>query len=128
MNALRAGIAASAVDAIAIVGPGTVARRYRFAPGFPGFSGHFPGEPILPAIVQLMTVVSLAGEHAGIPLRMAAVRAAKFLAPIRPDEEITVRCDVKTQDGMRLCDATLTVEGRTAATALLHLADPGESP
>ncbi len=89
MNALRRGIRASATGDIARTGPETVARRYRFAPDFIGFSGHFPGNPILPAIVQVCAVVSLAEEEEGKPLRLAAVRSAKFLSPIRPGEEVS---------------------------------------
>ena len=127
MSELRKGIAASAVDAIASPGPGAVARRYRFGPGFPGFSGHFPGDPILPAVVQLLTVVTLAGEHAGAPLRLEAVRAAKFLSPIRPDDDVLVQYHVRTEDGSRLYDAALTVAGKPAATALLELVDEEEN-
>ena len=91
MSALRKGIEASAMETIAGTGPETGARRYRFGPGFIGFSGHFPGNPVLPAIVQIRAVVSLAEEEGGKTLRLAAVRSAKFLAPIRPDEDVWIR-------------------------------------
>ena len=63
MNELRKGIAAAAVDDIVVEEMETVTRRYRFSADFIGFSGHFPGDPILPAIAQMRTVVSLAEEH-----------------------------------------------------------------
>ena len=121
MNALRSGIRASAAGDIARSGPETVARNYRFPPGFIGFAGHFPGNPILPAIVQVCTVVSLAEEEGGKALRLAAVRSAKFLSPIRPDEEITIRYRRRVVSGEDICDATLTVAGRTSAVFLLRL-------
>lgn len=127
MNALWRGIRASAVGDIARTGPETVERRYRFAPGFIGFSGHFPGNPILPAIVQVCAVVSLAVEESGKALRLAAVRSAKFLSPIRPDEEVSIRYCRRVDTGDDLCDATLSVAGKTVAAFQLELAE-GETP
>jgi 3-hydroxyacyl-[acyl-carrier-protein] dehydratase len=127
MNALWRGIRASAAGEIARTGPETVVRRYRFAPGFIGFSGHFPGNPILPAIVQVCAVVSLAEEEGGKALRLAAVRAAKFLLPIRPDEEVSIRYRRRVDSGEDICDATISVSGKTYATFQLRFAEE-ESP
>jgi 3-hydroxyacyl-[acyl-carrier-protein] dehydratase len=127
MNELRKGIDASATEDLTRTGPETVVRRYRFAPGFIGFSGHFPGNPILPAIVQVCAVVSLAEEEGGKILRLAAVRFAKFLSPIRPDEEVSIRYRRRVDSGMDLCDATLSVAGKTVASFQLELAE-GETP
>jgi 3-hydroxyacyl-[acyl-carrier-protein] dehydratase len=123
MNALRRGIRASAAGDIARTGPETVVRRYRFAPGFIGFSGHFPGNPILPAIVQVCAVVSLAEEECGKALRLAAVLSAKFLSPIRPDEEVSIRCRRRVDSGEDICDATLSVAGKTSAAFQLRFAE-----
>ena len=123
MNALWRGIRASAAGDIERTGPGTVVRRYRFAPGFIGFSGHFPGNPILPAIVQVCAVVSLAEEECGKSLRLAAVRSAKFLSPIRPDEEVSIRYSLRGDSGEGICDATLSVAGKTSAVFQLRLAE-----
>jgi 3-hydroxyacyl-[acyl-carrier-protein] dehydratase len=122
MNALRRGVRASATGDLARTGPDTVVRRYRFAPGFIGFSGHFPGNPILPAIVQVCAVVSLAEEEGGKALRIASVRSAKFLSPIRPDDEVSIRCRRWVDSGEDICDATLTVAGKTSAAFQLRLA------
>ena len=127
MSALRKGIEASAMEAIAGTGGITGARRYRFGPGFIGFSGHFPGNPVLPAIVQIRAVVSLAEEESGKTLRLAAVRSAKFLAPIRPDEDVWIRVRRRVDSGRDICDATLSVAGKTVAAFQLELAE-GETP
>ena len=127
MSALRKGIDASAMEALTGTGTDTGARRYRFDPGFIGFSGHFPGNPILPAIVQIRAVVSLAEEEGGKTLRLAAVRSAKFLAPIRPDEDVWIRVRRRVDSGMDICDATLSVAGKTVAAFQLELAQ-GETP
>ena len=118
---LLRGIAASAVDGITTAGPDQVARRYRFSVGFVGFAGHFPGSPILPAIVQLQCVACLAGEQTGIPLRLATVEEAKFLVPIRPDQELLVQYRLRPVAGKSLYDARLTVADQIAATFLVEL-------
>ena len=120
MNELLRGIAASAVDGITTGGTDQVVRRYRFSADFAGFAGHFPGYPILPAIVQLQCVVCLAGEHTGMPLRLAAVEDAKFLLPIGPDQEILVQYRLRP-GGKSLYDARLTVADQLAATFLVEL-------
>ena len=127
MSALREGIDASKLGALAGTGTETGARRYRFGPGFIGFSSHFPGNPILPAIVQIRAVVSLAEEEGGKTLRLAAVRSAKFLAPIRPDEDVWIRYRRRVDSGLDICDATLSVAGKTVAAFQLELAE-GENP
>lgn len=127
MNELARAVAASAAGEVVAVAPGTEVRRYLFTPGFPGFSGHFPGDPVLPAIVQLMAVVSFASERSGIPLKLAAVATAKFLSPIRPDEEVLVTCRKVAEDGRVLYDAALTAAGRPAAAFLLDLVPAGEN-
>jgi len=123
MNSLRCGIRASAAGDIERTGPETVVRCYRFAPGFIGFSGHFPGNPRVPAVVQVCAVVSLAEEEGGKALRLAAVRSAKFLSPISPDEEVSIRYRRRVDAGEDICDATLSVAGKTSAAFQLRLAE-----
>jgi 3-hydroxyacyl-[acyl-carrier-protein] dehydratase len=126
VNALRDGIAASAVGPLSVDGNGTASRTFRFAPDFPGFDGHFPGAPILPAIVQIQAVVAVASGMAGTPLRLAAVEAAKFLSPIRPGEEVVASCRPAGPGDPPMHDATVSACGRTAATFLLRLVPEGD--
>ncbi len=99
----------------------------RFAPGFPGFAGHFPGDPVLPAVVQISLAVALAGEGEGRPLRLAGVRSAKFLLPIRPNDEVLVRCRARTDGAERLHDVEFTTAGGAAAVVLLDLVEAREA-
>lgn len=124
MNEMRKGIAAAALYDVETDGPDTAARLYRFDADFVGFSGHFPDHPILPAVVQVRTVVSLAEERAGRPLRLVEIRSAKFLAPIPPGKDVLFRYRRSGGTG-EIYDATVSVEGKTAAAFLLHLADEG---
>lgn len=67
---------------------GSIEQRFRFEEGFTGFAGHFPGNPVLPAFVQIcMSRLLWAACSKG----QFVVKSAKFMQPIGPDEEITVR-------------------------------------
>jgi 3-hydroxyacyl-[acyl-carrier-protein] dehydratase len=91
MNNLIDAIKNSAVDK-AISLPDGIKRRYRFSENFIGFSGHFPGYPILPAVVQLITAQSLIEEQKGCELEFDSVQNAKFLHEIKPGEELEFTC------------------------------------
>ena len=62
----------------------------------------------------------LAEEEGGKLLRLAAVRSAKFHAPIRPDEVVSIRYRRRVASGEDICDATLSVAGRTSAAFQLR--------
>lgn len=102
--------------------------QYCFADSFAGFAGHFPGHPILPAIVEIMIVVALVGEKMGCRQRLVAVDDAKFLKPVLPGQKILVRCLPRTIKEKLLYSAQLTVEDTTTATLLLDLVCAGEQP
>ena len=128
MNELLRGIAAASLGAVTKDETGMLQGRYLFTEGFAGFAGHFPGYPILPAIVEILTVARLVGEAAGCRQRLVAVEQAKFLSPVRPDQELLVRCRPRTVKGKLLYDAQLTVGDRTTASLLLELACFEELP
>ncbi|HBA88210.1 MAG TPA: 3-hydroxyacyl-ACP dehydratase [Geobacter sp.] len=128
MNEISHGIAAAALCAATTDAAGTIEGRYLFEEGFAGFGGHFPDFPILPAIVEIMTVVALAGDALGCRQRLVAVQDAKFLNPVRPGQELLVRCKTRTVQGKLCHDAQLKVGDTTAATLLLELARFEESP
>jgi 3-hydroxyacyl-[acyl-carrier-protein] dehydratase len=128
MNKIAQGIRAASLGDATTDDTGTLQGRYLFSAGFAGFQGHFPEYPILPAIVEILTVVALVGEDAGCRQRLVAVEDAKFLSPVRPDQELLVRCRPRTVRGKLLYDAQLTVGERTAASLLLQLAPCEELP
>ena len=57
---------------------------------FSGYRGHFPGNPILPGIVQLSFVRRLAERRLGRSLRLAGVKRVKYLRLITPDLPVTL--------------------------------------
>ena len=109
MNRVKQEIVSSAVDEINVTAPGTINRHYCFNQDFIGFSGHFPGYPILPAFVQILTALTLAEEQRGYPLELASVENAKFHIQLRPGQKITVECKEKLVKGKPGCEARLMV-------------------
>jgi len=128
MNKISQQIAAALMGVITMDDSGTMEGRYLFTDRFAGFAGHFPEQPILPAIVEIMTVVSLVSEQAGCRQRLVAVDDAKFLKPVLPNQEILVRCRQRTVKGKLLYDAQLSVGETITASLLLELACSQEQP
>lgn len=128
MNKIMQGIAAASLGAVTTDDSGNLEGRYCFPDSFAGFAGHFPEHPILPAIVEILLVVSLVGRQTGARQRLVAVEDAKFLNPVRPNQEIQVRCRPRTIREKLYYDAQVTVGSTTTATLLLELAGVGEQP
>lgn len=128
MNKISQEIAAALMGAVTTDDLGTMEGCYLFTDQFAGFAGHFPEQPILPAIVEILAVVLLVGEQTGYRQRLVAVEDAKFLNPVRPNQELLVRCKPRTIKGKLLYDARLTVGDTTTASMLIELACAGEMP
>jgi 3-hydroxymyristoyl/3-hydroxydecanoyl-(acyl carrier protein) dehydratase len=56
----------------------------------PWFSGHFPGNPVLPGIAQLSMVLRAIEEARACPLKVSAVRRVRFKQVIRPGDALRV--------------------------------------
>ena len=94
---------------------------YRFAESFLGFAGHFPGYPILPAILQTLLAQLVAEQVIGAPLQFSALQRAKFSRQLRPDEKIDVQVKCQEKDGQWYCAAELKVADEDAASFILVL-------
>lgn len=65
-----------------------VSAIFCFPPSYPGFAGHFPERPVLPAIIQLATIRHLAELALTIPLLPTGYGRTKFRGIVPPDEKI----------------------------------------
>lgn len=82
----------------------------------PALAGHFPGNPVVPAVLILERVVASA------PGPVTGVRSAKFLRPLAPDTAFHVRgrevepgrwrFSVNGADGNELARGELALEAR----------------
>ena len=116
MNQLKTEIISSAVSGIEELQPDTIKQRYRFSPDFIGFCGHFPGNPILPAFVQILMALTLTERHRGCRFEATSVEKAKFRIPLQPDQIIEVACRHRAGVDLSGCEARLSVPDGLAAS------------
>ncbi len=99
-------------------------RSFKFDPAFSGFDGHFPNDPILPGVMQVLMVHASVADRTGLALRLVKAKAMKFREIIRPGDPIRVVWTEteKPDDEQIQCTATLTVGQATAASMKLTFA------
>ncbi len=73
---------------------------FLFPADFAGFQGHFPGNPILPAIVQLAAVRFLAERALGQGVAPTLYHKIKFKGQIRAEDQVTVNIALEN-DGIK---------------------------
>jgi 3-hydroxyacyl-[acyl-carrier-protein] dehydratase len=123
MDTLKTAISLSATGPVRETEQGTFVKSYSFAPDFIGFSGHFPGYPVLPAFLQVLTVLSTAEEVRGRPLTLISIVKAKFRIEIHPGQAVEVQYRERAVREATGFEATLTVAEGLAASLLLTVSD-----
>ena len=94
---------------------GDILGEYIFKDNFSAFGGHFPGRPVLPAIVQLAAIRVLASKALGkrfVPLETVRV---KFKNMIGPNEKVGVVVK-SVQEGERI-HLSFTLDGEKGRAA-----------
>ncbi|MGQ0700032.1 MAG: hydroxymyristoyl-ACP dehydratase [Panacagrimonas sp.] len=62
----------------------------RVPAGHPCLAGHFPGQPMVPAVLLLELVLDALHAWRGPQWRLRKLVAAKFLLPLLPDERFEI--------------------------------------
>lgn len=70
---------------------GTITAEMCCPVDYPAFNGHFPGQPVLPAVMQLVFVRMLAVDLLQIPLAPIKSKRLKFKGMIQPNEKIQMQ-------------------------------------
>ncbi len=60
----------------------------RVPPELVYLQGHFPGEPVLPGVVQVHWAIELATEHFGLTTAFKAIEGLKFHRVIEPEAQL----------------------------------------
>ena len=90
-----------------------------FSADFPAFEGHFPEQPVLPAIVQLAAVRFLAAKHLGKQLLPTSVDRAKFKTMIGPEEQVTITIRLVQLDNDVTISFSITTDKGKAASGVI---------
>jgi 3-hydroxyacyl-[acyl-carrier-protein] dehydratase len=101
--------------------PGAFSATYRFDPERPVFKGHFPDNPLLPAVFGIEMVRHAAEAFSARQYQIAAVMKAKMSARVNPGEVVTLDGSLAaTDEGVRVA-ATLRVEQEVKASVTVIL-------
>ncbi|WP_152207155.1 hypothetical protein [Marinobacter changyiensis] len=98
------------------------------SPDHPALTGHFPGNPIVPAVVIIQAVVRRLGEVTGT--RIDEVRQLRFQHPLLPGEPLTMSCEPRAPYAWRVtlkAGDTLIARG-TFGQRTAPLPAPGTGP
>ena len=92
----------------------------RIQPELRWFTGHFPGMPLLPAVVQTHWAVTFGRQYFTLPPRFTGMSHIKFMRLVTPGAhlELRLRCTTGGELGFRYVEA-----GEEAAGGRLRFAD-----
>ena len=103
-------------------GDGSYQASITFDRDFPGFDGHFPGNPIVPGVCELSAVELLAQVITdNLNLKTCAILHTKFKAPLLPDDRANFTLTLNQPDGQLLASASISTD-RTPNLAKIKLA------
>jgi 3-hydroxyacyl-[acyl-carrier-protein] dehydratase len=116
------------IDDVISVEPGRRAEaEKRFSSEEGLLKGHFPGNPIVPGVLLTEALAQTAGIAIGGPGKsflLTAIRAMKFLRPVRPEEQIQLVAEsVVEMNGMVQCAVRASSAGETVAEGQIVLAE-----
>jgi 3-hydroxyacyl-[acyl-carrier-protein] dehydratase len=101
-----------------------------FARDDPMFSGHFPGDPLVPGVILTEALAQTAGiaaasgqaENARPRFLLSAIRQMKFFHPVRPEERIILRAEKLAEaQGLLQFQVEALVDGKQVAVGQLVL-------
>lgn len=78
---------------------GHYAFRVRLDASHPVFSGHFPGNPVLPGVCTLQIVRECLARGTGRRFRYTAIRECKFLGMVVPAQSGPLDIDIRMAEG-----------------------------
>ena len=85
------------------------------------FAGHFPGDPILPGIVQLEMVVAAISRSGNNDLWIQNLSRIKFKKIIRPGEILSIQANYNREKNNY--SFQIMADGKEACTGVMNLAN-----
>lgn len=118
------------VDGITAFEPGkSIAGQKNVSFNEPFFNGHFPGEPVMPGVLQvealaqvscLLVALSFPEESAGKRPAFAAVDECRFRRPVRPGNILALHGELdKYRRGFAVIKTRAEMDGELVAEAII---------
>ncbi len=92
-----------------------------FDPDFPGFQGHFPGNPILPGACLIEAAIQLISTGVRQNLILAEVERVKFFSPVKPGDEVKLDFNVISMPDGIIANGTMISGSRKICTIKLKV-------
>lgn len=107
---------------------GNLTARFVFPAEFLGFQGHFPAQPVLPAVCEIQAALAMLEAWENRRVHLREIILAKFSAPVTCDEELRYACSVTGKDRQgAVVKAIVSKDGGAVARFRLRVAFNGES-
>jgi 3-hydroxyacyl-[acyl-carrier-protein] dehydratase len=97
-----------------------------FQPDFPCFQGHFPGQAILPGIIQMAAIRSLANKALNRQLVPITAERIKFRGFIQPKEQMSITVSLKRHQKTWKAMFSISRENETVATGRIDFCESTE--
>lgn len=97
--------------------------EYSVAADHPCLAGHFPGNPVVPAVMLLEFVGAALNQALGRRVYLAGVPLAKFMAPLLPQQAL--RVELTVDEGTKSARFRLLREGAELASGRVEYAAEG---
>lgn len=116
------------VDKIEELEPGRKAVGYKSVTfNEPYFAGHFPGEPVMPGVLQIEACAQVGAvailameENKGKTAYFGGINNARFRQKVVPGDVLKLECEIIKQKGpLGVGNATASVDGKVVLTAEL---------
>lgn len=88
----------------------------------PWFSGHFPGEPILPGIALVYVVKQAIQQEAqkrGEQFELRALKRIRFVQPVRPGDPLSLNIRAAETDGERVFHFKIFCRGTMVSSGMI---------
>lgn len=95
--------------------------NYSFSKDFIGFQGHFPGYPVLPAVIQCRLGIACCSQLCGKSLTLVALSKAKYKQQVAPNTPITVQATYRKNTEPKDLHFSVKITGNQGLIASFHL-------
>ncbi len=103
------------------IGDQQITAQFCFSGDLDLFAGHFPGNPILPGIVQIEMVKFIVEQAHGNNFWIRSIKKTKFASLVQPDTPIHLSISLTPSDDALSVRATLKTEDKIAGKINLLL-------